>query len=240
MDKNNNPKLHAFMAACGIGSRRKCEEYIDIGRVTVNGRLVLKQGLRVSPEDKITYNGKRIYSTSKKIYIAVNKPKNYLCSSFDPYNRPLLINLFKDIFPFRLHNVGRLDFLSTGLIFFTNDGEFTRTITHPGFRMEKEYVVETKKKIDIKNLESFKKGIYINNIKYKIKSYRLKNPVTVNLVFEEGKNREIRNFFIRFNNEPRRVHRIRIGNITLKKILPGQFRRLNDKEVNWFLKWSRK
>ncbi|MEA1910942.1 MAG: S4 domain-containing protein, partial [Spirochaetota bacterium] len=124
MDKTNNNemRLQVFMAKSGIASRRKSESLIADGYVTVNGEKITEMGYRVRSGDKITYKGQIINLTKNKIYLALNKPPLYLCSNSDPQDRNLAIDLIKNDFHDRLYNVGRLDYLSTGLIFFTNDG----------------------------------------------------------------------------------------------------------------------
>jgi 23S rRNA pseudouridine2605 synthase len=131
-------RLQVFMSRSGVASRRNCEKLITDGLVTVNGKIITEMGYRVSNEDIVTYKGQIIHQIKKKIYLALNKPPLYLCSNSDPQDRKLAIDLIKTDFPDRLYNVGRLDYLSTGLIFFTNDGNFTKIVAHPSSGIEKE------------------------------------------------------------------------------------------------------
>ncbi len=143
MDKTNKEmRLQVFMAHSGLASRRKCELLISEGNVKVNGTVITQMGYRVSDNDIVTYMGKVLSINRSKIYLALNKPSLYLCSNSDPQGRPLAVELINKDFQERLYNVGRLDYLSTGLIFFTNDGDFTKTVAHPSSGIEKEYVTK--------------------------------------------------------------------------------------------------
>ncbi len=234
--ENNSIRLQVFMARSGVGSRRRCEKLIAEGFVKVNGIKVLTQGYKVTPDDIVTYQGRDLKATHKQIYIALHKPTLYICSNSDPEGRNLAIDLLKGDFPVRLYNVGRLDYLSTGLIFFTNDGEFARIVSHPSSGIDKEYLVETKKKIEEDILNEFQTGVWIDSVFYKIVSYVYKTPFKVRLVLQEGKNREIRRFFQSRNYKIKKLHRIRIGPVSLGNIPSGGYRFLTDKEVHWFLK----
>ncbi len=243
MVKNENDdgiRLQLFMARSGVGSRRKCEELIADGFVKVNGETVTSRGLKVTNDDIITYRGRTLHATRKLIYLALHKPSLYICSNSDPEGRNLAIDLLKGEFPVRLYNVGRLDYLSTGLIFFTNDGNFAKIVSHPSSRIEKEYIVETKQEISEDILKNFLKGTWVEGIFYKISSYSYKTPYKVKLVLKEGKNREIRRYFQSRNLKIKKLHRIRIGIVTLGTIPQGGYRFLTEKEVQWFLKKRKK
>jgi 23S rRNA pseudouridine2605 synthase len=229
-------RLQLFMARSGAGSRRKCEEFIAEGRVRINGRRVTTQGSKVTEEDQITLDGKILHTVKKKVYLAVHKPTRYICSNSDDRNRPLTSDLFKDAVNVRLFHVGRLDFLSSGLIFYTNDGEFSRLVSHPSSGIEKVYSVESKNEIPDAVLESYLKGITIEGVKYKLKSYSRKSANSVHFTLEEGKNREIRHVFSHFHLTVKRIHRVRIGIVTIRGIPPGAYRFLSQKEIMWFKK----
>lgn len=229
-------RLQVYLAKCGIASRRKCEEIISQGRVSVNGKTVIKPGTKVDDDDIITYDGRKIRPAKKKIYIALHKPTKYLCSTTDPDERPLAIDLITPVIKQRLFYVGRLDYLTSGLIFFTNDGDFSKKMTHPSTHIEKEYVVTTKDEIPLELMEEFKKGIYVQGERFKMKDFEFRGPRCVHIILEEGKNRELRKVFLSRNVSVKKVHRIRIGNIVLKGISSGHFRKLTDKEVQSLLK----
>jgi 23S rRNA pseudouridine2605 synthase len=223
------------MARCGVASRRKCEEIIAQGRVSVNGSIVIQPGSKVNETDVIKLDGRLIKPAKKKIYLALHKPSKFLCSNEDPDGRDLAIDLISPAIRQRVYNVGRLDYLTSGLIFFTNDGEFAKKMTHPSSHVEKEYVVTTKKAIPEELMENFKKGIYVGGEFFQMKNYKLNGSNSVNIILEEGKNRELRKVFQSQNINVKKVHRVRIGNVKLKGINPGHFRHLTEKEVKHLL-----
>ncbi len=228
-------RLQAFLARCGAGSRRACEELIGQGRVAVNGAVVTQPGVKVEQGDTVTLDGRRVTPSGALIYLAVHKPRGYLCASSDPGgHRPLVQELFSGAIRERLFHVGRLDFLSTGLILYTNDGEFSRLVSHPSAGIEKEYLVEAGRVIDEALLRRYAKGIRVGDVTYRCLRYTLRGPRSVTITLTEGKNREIRNVFASRNVRLKRVHRVRIGAVTLRGIAPGHFRRLTAREIAWF------
>jgi 23S rRNA pseudouridine2605 synthase len=227
-------RLHVYLARCGLGSRRACEEYIRHGRVTINDAPVTQMGAKVGPADTVTFDGKKVTPSTRKVYLAVHKPRGFICAASDPQGRPLVSSLFSSAVRERLFHVGRLDFLSTGLILYTNDGEFGKLVTHPGSGIEKEYLVETGRAIEDELLRRYSKGIRVGDVVYRCKQYTLRGPHSALITLTEGKNREIRNVFTSRNVRLKRVHRLRIGPVTLRGIPPGHFRRLTEREVRWF------
>lgn len=233
-------RLQVYLARCGIASRRKCEEIIAQGRVTVNGKTVIKPGSKVEDDDVVTYDGRKIRPAKTLIYLALHKPTKYLCSTTDPEGRALAKDLIEPAIQQRLFNVGRLDYLTSGLIFFTNDGDFAKKMTHPSTHIEKEYEVTTKDEIPQDLMDEFKKGIYVQGEYFRMKDYALKGPRCVHMILEEGKNREIRKVFLSRNVSVKKVHRLRIGDITLKGIPSGHFRKLTEREIKSLLSASEK
>ena len=227
-------RLQVFLARCGLGSRRNCETFIRHGRVTVNGAPVTQLGTKVSLSDSVTLDGRAVVPSNKRIYIAVHKPRGYLCANSDPEGRPLVSELFSSAIHGRLFHVGRLDFLSTGIILYTNDGEFSKLVSHPRAGIEKEYLVETGRAIEEDFLRQYSKGIRVGDVVYRCKSYVLRSPHSALITLVEGKNRELRNVFTSRNIRLKRVHRLRVGPITLKGIPTGHFRRLTEREIRWF------
>ncbi len=246
MDRNNvqerNPgkiRLQVFMSRCGIGSRRYCERLILDGRVKVNGITVTELGTRVSEEDSVILDNEKIFSIEKRIYIAVNKPRGYLCANYDRFKRPLVIDLFEGKYgksgKGRVFHVGRLDMESSGLIFYTNDGYFSNVVMHPSSEIEKDYIVKTSDRIEKDLLERYKKGLRIEKSIYKLKKYRYISENRVLLTLIEGKNREIRRVFEYFGIRIISLERVRIGIVTLEGLKSGQYRPLRQSEINWFL-----
>lgn len=229
-------RLQVFLAHSGIASRRACEEYIADGLVTVNGRLVTEPGFKVEKDDHVVFRGRRVYPAKNLVYLALNKPPRYLSTSSDPQGRPLAIDLVRPAYELRLYTVGRLDFLSSGLLLLTNDGDFAQAVSHPSSGIRKEYLVETKKEIPEEFLKDYLKGMVVEGERYKLTAYTLKGPRMALLVLEEGKNREIRKVFAARGLYPQRVHRTKIGHLSVKGIDSGRFRALSAKEVASFMK----
>ncbi|HVP19778.1 MAG TPA: pseudouridine synthase [Spirochaetia bacterium] len=231
-------RLQVFLARCGLGSRRSCETLILHGRVAVNGAPVTRLGTQVSLKDSVTFDGRPVAPSPRKTYLAVHKPRGYLSANSDPQGRPLASELFSSAIHDRLFHVGRLDFLSTGLILYTNDGEFSKVVSHPRGGIEKEYLVETGRAIDEDFLRQYARGMRVGDQVYRCKTYTLRGPHSALITLTEGKNREIRNVFASRNIRLKRVHRLRIGPITLKGLPPGHFRRLTEREIRWFFDHS--
>lgn len=234
---NETPvRLQRYLASCGVASRRKSEEFILEGRVTVNGTVARVLGTKVTSSDSVKFDGKLVKPETRTLYIALNKPRGYICTSADPENRPMAIELLSHAYPERIYTVGRLDFNTSGLLLFTNDGEFSRIVSHPSSGIEKEYLVETVDPIDESVLKDFKKGITIERTRYKISDYSLLGPRQARIILIEGKNREIRRLFTASGYYVRRIHRVRIGPVRIGSLRNGEHRLLTEREINWFLK----
>lgn len=229
-------RLQVYLARCGVDSRRKCEQLIREGRVWVNGAAVTTLGVKVSEGDRVTLDGKELHLTERRIYLALHKPPHYLCANSDPLGRPLASDLFAGEIGTRLFHVGRLDFLSSGLIFYTNDGEFTRIVAHPSSGIEKEYRVRTGESIPDEVLRQYLDGVRVEGELYRLKRFRRESAREALLVLQEGKNREIRKVFNHFGLTVHRIHRERIGIVTIRGIPPGGYRSLTPEEVDWFLR----
>lgn len=233
--RESGVRLQVFLARSGVGSRRHCDQLIADGRVAVNGQPVQRMGCRVQEGDAVTVDGKKVKPAGGKLYIALHKPRGYLCANSDPEGRPLASQLFASVIPARLFHVGRLDYLSSGLILYTNDGDFAKIVTHPSSEIEKEYLVEAARPIEEQLLKQYQKGIQVGEERYRCRSYVQRGSRSALITLTAGKNREIRTVFASRNIRLKRVHRVRIGPVHLKGIAPGHFRKLTGKEVGWFL-----
>jgi len=233
-------RLQMYLAHCGVASRRASEKIITDGRVTVNGNTVTELGTKVSPEDTVCVDGNPVTLEETKRYVLLNKPSGYVCSLADEKERPVAADLLKEKFGERLYNVGRLDMFSTGLIIFTNDGEFAKVLSHPSAELEKEYVVDTSLPIPRNLAADFKKGLRIDDVFYQCVDAEQLNARRMRIVLIEGKNREIRRVFESKDIGIKHLMRIRIGNILIGGLQPGQFRELTPSEVSGLLKLCRK
>jgi 23S rRNA pseudouridine2605 synthase len=232
-------RLQVYLAHAGIASRRAAEGIIAEGRVSVNGVVIREQGCKVFPGDIVLLDGKPVRTENRLVYMALNKPPGYICSSSDPQGRPLAIELLPGEINERLYNVGRLDFMSCGLIFFTNDGEFAARLGHPRSGIEKEYMVEATGHIPDSLIEAFEKGISIEGEHYKALAVDRLDSRSIRVVLVEGKNREIRRVFSHFHLHPFRLRRTRIGPVKLDDLEEGKSRPLKKFEIEALQKGTR-
>lgn len=229
-------RLQVFLAHCGVASRRASEAIILDGRVSVNGNIVSELGTKVSNDDVVKVDGKKIELEGTKRYVLLNKPAGYVCSSQDEKGREVAADLLKEKYRERLYNVGRLDMYSKGMIIFTNDGDFAAKLSHPSSQLEKEYIVETSQDVTQDFCTKFEKGIRVDGVFYKCVSCKILKPRKIKIVLIEGKNREIRNVLESQNIGTKSLVRVRIGNITLDELKPGECRELTKAEVDGLLK----
>lgn len=240
-------RLQVALAHAGVASRRACEKIITEGRVSVNGNLVTELGTKVSKDDIICVDGKQVFKETNKRYILLNKPIGYVCSLSEEKERNneparnLAIDLLKPYYSERLYNVGRLDMYSSGLILFTNDGNFAAVVSHPSAQLEKEYIVETSTSYPRFLPEKFMKGIRVDGVFYKCKFAENISSRKMRVVLIEGKNREIRRVIESFDLRIKSLTRIRIGFLSAElkngeMLKVGAFRELTEKEVADILK----
>ena len=231
-------RLQAYMAKCGVGSRRASEELIRSGRVMVNNQVVREMGVKIGPDDIVQVDTETIELADRVFYIALNKPRGYVCTNYDPNEDKYARDLIDIRENQTLFNVGRLDKDSNGLILFTNDGDFANRMMHPRYEVEKEYIVKLDRNIVIDDLNRALDGVYIDLPKpYRIKRYdlmpRTREFIRVTLI--EGKNREIRKIFSYLGYEVKSLTRIRVGCVELGELRPGEWRNLTREEVSGLL-----
>ncbi len=235
-NQSNEIRLQAYLAHCGVASRRASEKIIVDGRVAVNGAVVTELGTKVSEKDVVTVDGKEIHLEETKRYVLLNKPLGYVCSQSDEKGRPCAVELLKEHYSERLYNVGRLDMYSFGAIIFTNDGDFAAKLSHPSSELEKEYIVESSLPLPRYLAEDFERGIRVDGVFYKAKVAEELNAHRLRVVLIEGKNREIRRVFENAGLAIKKLCRVRIGNLELGDLEPGEFRELSASEVKELLK----
>ena len=241
-EKNLNIRLQKFLADSGIASRRKCEKIILEGRVKVNTKVVTELGTKVNPyKDFIEVDGKVLKRQEDKIYILLNKPIGYVTTVKDQFNRPTVMDLLKGI-QTRIVPVGRLDMYTSGALILSNDGEFINKITHPSHEVDKTYNVTIKGKINQEEIEQLKKGVDIGDYvtkPAKVKILKIdenKNISRIQITIHEGKNRQVRRMCKAINKSVIGLHRAAIGNITVKNLKLGEYRSLNNKEIENIIK----
>jgi 23S rRNA pseudouridine2605 synthase len=228
-------RLNKFLAHAGVGSRRHCDDLIAQGRVSVDGQTVRELGTQVDPESQqVCVDGKPIRA-ERLVYWLVNKPRGYLCTNNDPDGRPLAVELVPHVDQ-RVYTVGRLDEESEGLLLLTNDGDLAHQLMHPRFGVFKTYLVQVAGKPTREDLEQLLKGVYLSDGHVRARRVkRLKSQgesTWLEIVLNEGKNREIRRMLARLEHKVLRLRRIAIGPIHLDRLRPGKSRRLQPDEVD--------
>ncbi|MSR65739.1 MAG: rRNA pseudouridine synthase [Verrucomicrobiae bacterium] len=227
-------RLQKFLAEGGVASRRQCEELIRGGRIRVNGETVTAMGLKVSPvNDRILVDGKPVAS-QKKLYVALNKPAGYLCTSKDTHGRHTVFDLLPKSWP-RLHTVGRLDYDTEGLLLLTNDGDFSLHLTHPRYKVPKQYEALINGILTSEQSTQLTAGMLIDNERMKADAVTnvrcLSRQTRFELVLTQGINRQIRRMLSALGHRVVRLKRLNIGSIELGSLKTGRWRFLTSAEV---------
>ncbi len=227
-------RLNKFLAHAGVGSRRHCDDLIAGGRVTVDGHVVRELGTKVDPlTQHVTVDGQPV-KVERPVYWLVNKPRGYLCTNHDPAGRPLAIDLVPHVSQ-RVYTVGRLDEDSEGLLLLTNDGELANRLMHPRFGVEKTYHVQVAGHPDHEDLQQILKGVWLSDGHVRARRVkRLKSQgdsTWLEIVLNEGKNREIRRMLARLGHKVMVLRRIAIGPVRLDRLRRGKARRLTVEEL---------
>jgi pseudouridine synthase len=231
-------RLQKFLAEAGVASRRASEQLIRAGRVTVNGEKAQELGTKIEPgRDRVTVDGQPV-KAKRKIYLALNKPRGLVCSRKDELNRPSIYELLPKEWG-HLHSVGRLDFNSEGLIFLTNDGEFSLHLTHPRYGIRKKYVATVEGRVDEEMLGRFTKGVWYEGEHFKAEKARVlsssRSTSEVELELAEGKYREVRRLFESQGRAVNGLRRVQIGKIKLGELRQGKWRTLTEPEIKSLL-----
>lgn len=239
--EENKVRLQKFLANSGVASRRKCEELILEGKISVNGKVIEELGTKIDPTvDKVTYCGKLIYNDEKKVYILLNKPIGYVTTARDQFNRDTVLDLVK--VKERVVPVGRLDMYTSGALILTNDGDFVYKITHPKHEITKTYTVTLHGIITDDAVEKLRQGVEIEDYitrpaKVKIlKTDEEKNISRLEITIHEGKNRQVRKMCEAVGSKVIALHRSKIGNLEVKDLKLGNWRYLKDYEIRNLLK----
>jgi len=227
-------RLQKVLARAGVGSRRRCEEYIRSGRVRVNGRTVTEMGLKVDPRrDTIIFDGKPVRS-EQHIYLLLNKPVGYVSTVSDPQGRPIVTDLIPNIDK-RIYPVGRLDLDSEGALLLTNDGRLTNRILHPRYGVAKTYQVTLAKRPSAAKLKQLEQGIVLDGAKTLPARIRFlrnrKNGILLEVILHEGKKRQIRKMFAAIGHRVLRLKRTAYGGLSLGTLRPGEYRSLSAKDL---------
>lgn len=225
-------RLNRFLAASGVCSRREADEYIKAGCVRVNGSIVTEMGIKISLEDKVQFNDDTIRS-EQKVYILLNKPKDYITTNDDPRNRRTVFELIKNACRERVFAVGRLDRNTTGLLLFTNDGELASKLIHPRFDKKKIYHVVLNKKLLPSDMANIKGGFILDDGPVQVDElmYTGEDKREVGIEIHSGKNRIVRRIFEHFGYEVEKLDRVYFCGLTKKNLPRGKWRYLDEQEV---------
>ena len=232
-------RLQKFLAEAGVASRRKCEEIITAGRVTVNGK-VAELGSSVEEGDEVLLDGKAIAPSQKRVVVLLHKPRGVVSTASDPQGRRTVLDLVSDI-PLRLYNVGRLDINSEGLLLLTNDGELAYRLTHPKFRVEKTYYAVTDGTLTASEIARLTNGVELDDgmtAPARVANVRPTSSgcTSFTITIHEGRNRQIRRMLEAVGHRTLRLKRESFGPLTLGQIAPGTYRMLSDAEYEALMK----
>jgi len=226
-------RLQKYLADCGIASRRKAEELIEKGAVTVNNIVTDKLGTKINEADSVKVNGKLVSAPTKKTYILLNKPRGCLSTVKDNFDRQTVIDLIKGEVSARVFPVGRLDYDSEGLLLLTNDGEIAYALTHPKHNIEKTYIAALNGMPSKTGLDKLRKGVFIDGIKTKTAKVRQLQGDMLEISITEGKNRQIRKMIETVGFKVLGLKRISVGMLKLGNIPVGRWRHLTKAELNY-------
>lgn len=227
-------RLNKFIAHSGVCSRRDADMYIASGSVQVNGKVITEMGYKVMPTDEVRFDGVEL-KAEKKVYVLLNKPKNYITTTDDPDNRHTVMELIKNAAKERIYPVGRLDRTTMGLLLFTNDGELARGIMHPSSNIKKTYHVTLDKTLTANDMGAIRGGIELEDGPVEVDgvSYIPDAPhKEVGLEIHTGRNRIVRRIFEHLGYEVVKLDRVQLGPLTKKNLPRGQWRHLTQQEVS--------
>ena len=222
-------RLNRFLASAGLGSRRGVEELIRTGRVKLNGRVVTDLATNVGPEDSVKV-GSRVLRTEQPLTAVLFKPRGFVCTASDELGRHTIFDLLPANWP-RTYHVGRLDRESEGILIVTNDGALSLLLTHPRFKIEKEYEVRIDKPFAAGHREKLLRGFHIVGGRAKAESVTVVSPQLLRIVLLQGIKRQIRHMLYELGYEVVQLCRIRIGPLKAGKLKPGEWRLLTPREI---------
>lgn len=232
-------RINKYIALCGVASRRKAEELILSGRVTVNDEVMTELSYKVDEEnDIVKVDDKLIKEENKLVYILLNKPEGYITTVKDQFDRPSVLDLVSDIKE-RVYPIGRLDYETSGLLLLTNDGDLTYKLTHPKHEIDKTYVARVKGKLTKEEIERFKTGLKIEDYttapaKLKVIKYdEQRDSSLLEIKIHEGKNRQVRKMCKAINHPVLRLRRSAMGKIKIGDCEIGKYRYLTEDEIEY-------
>ena len=227
-------RLNKYIASTGVCSRREADDFIQAGLITVNDKLVTELGTKIKPTDVIKYNGERLRE-ERKVYILLNKPKDYITTLEDPHAKRTVIDLIKGACRERVYPVGRLDRNTTGVLLLTNDGEMTKRLTHPKFEKLKVYQIELNKGLRPADMDKIASGIMLDDGFIKADAINYIDPEDkkqIGIEIHSGRNRIVRRIFEQLGYDIRKLDRVYFAGLTKKGLSRGQWRLLTEQEIH--------
>ena len=233
-DPNEPLRLNKFLANAGICSRREADEFIQAGVVTVNGEVVTELGTKILRTDEVKFHDQPV-NIEKKVYVLLNKPKDYVTTSDDPQQRKTVMDLVKNACPERIYPVGRLDRNTTGVLLLTNDGDLASKLTHPKYLKKKIYHVYLDKNVTAHDLQQIAEGIQLEDGEIKADDVQYAHPTDkkqVGIEIHSGKNRIVRRIFESLGYRVQKLDRVQFAGLTKKNLKRGDWRYLTEEEVD--------
>jgi len=226
--------LNKFISHSGMCSRRDAAELVKAGKVQVDGKLIIEPGFKVTPEQEIKVNGKKISIQKNLVYILLNKPKDFITTTTDPHGRHTVLELIKHATKERVYPVGRLDRNTTGVLLLTNDGELTQKLSHPSYEVRKVYEVRLDRPLTKKDFDSILKGIQLEDglVSPDALAYAdARDKSVIGIEIHSGRNRIVRRIFEHLGYDVKNLDRVMYANLTKKNVERGKWRFLSEKEV---------
>ena len=233
LDPNEPIRLNKYLANAGVCSRREADEFIQAGVVTVNGNVVTELGTKVVRTDEVKFHDQPV-TLEKKVYVLLNKPKDYVTTSDDPQQRKTVMDLVKNVCPERIYPVGRLDRNTTGVLLLTNDGDLASKLTHPKFLKKKVYHVYLDKNVTAHDMQQIATGIELEDGEIHADDIQYASDTDksqVGIEIHSGKNRIVRRIFESLGYRVVKLDRVQFAGLTKKNLRRGDWRFLTEKEV---------
>ncbi len=229
-------RLQKYMALCGVAARRKCEEIIRQGRVSVNGRIVTEMGTQVEPGDEVLLDGRKLTFEDRKTVILYHKPAGEVTTVSDDRGRDTVMDRFRD-FAWRLYPVGRLDYDTEGVLLLTNDGDLAQSLTHPSKEVDKSYLARISGSLTEEEAGQLRRGVFLEGDERrtwpaKVRILRTGEIWSEALItIHEGRNRQVRRMIEAVGHQVVLLRRVRFGTVTLGNLKRGEWRELTEDEI---------
>ena len=230
-------RLNRFLAAAGVGSRRHCDELIAAGRVTINGQVCTNFSVQPAARDHVKVDGKMLH-VDPPLTIMLHKPAGFVSTRKDSHARDTIFDLLPAKFA-RLFNVGRLDAQTEGLLLLTNDGELAQRLTHPRYKVDKEYEVTLDRPWDPALKPKLSKGIFLDGKRARVERLHSVSPKHLRVILRQGINRQIRRMFEAVGYQVKHLARVRVGKMRLGDLPRGHWRPLTRRELELINEYRR-